>query len=271
MGEIAAGQDPAAAVTSWWGVQQLQQGETGRCRIGPLTLWIQRLPHEWRLLEQRIDDSAAYDYGFTRSADGMPTVDGMRRYGMSDASGALELHPRLADRPMVTRPEHPFVVPADDEIVVHVSTPLWVRVAAGEPRKVLAELPIKRPSDTWFGPPTGEGELCYASRTFLRLNQQSVPRRPHRALTAVKIINRSEAALDIEALKLPVSHLALYRCDDGLWTEDVTFERQRAGDFAALRVKQRAPSGAAGAVQIAEPRVRGEGNLVVRAFSAIFS
>ena len=54
--------------------------------------------------------------------------------------------------------------------MIYVSTPLWVRVDVHDPPQFLQEIPVIRPSDTWFGPSTREGELGYAGRTHGRLN-----------------------------------------------------------------------------------------------------
>ena len=116
-----------------------------------------------------------------------------------------------------------------------------------------------------------EGELCFASRTLWRLRPDDEPLRPHRALTAVRIVNRASSALSIERLKLPAPHLALYQAADGtLWTQDVRYVRSEGDDFAALRLRDRAPAGAEGAVRLAEPRERREEHGVVRAFQSLF-
>ena len=117
-------------------------------------------------------------------------------------AGEIALTPALADRPVVARPEKPFCLPAGAEAVVYVSSPLWVVLSTAQDLK-LAEIPIVRPSDTWLGPSTREGELCYASRTFLRLSLDNLPRRPHRATSMVRILNHADTALPLRALKLP--------------------------------------------------------------------
>lgn len=66
-----------------------------------------------------------------------------------------------------------------------------------------------RPSDTWFGPTTSEGEPCYASKTVCRLRVEDVPLRPHRCLTKVTLRNRADDSLSLDRLKLPVNALAL--------------------------------------------------------------
>ena len=43
----------------WWGTFELPEGEARRWRVGPVTLWIQRLRGEWRVLHEHADDPLA--------------------------------------------------------------------------------------------------------------------------------------------------------------------------------------------------------------------
>ena len=258
----------------WYGRFELQGCQVGKWRIGPLTLWIQRLQGEWRIAQQTTEDPMDDGLALQIPADegDLLRMDAVDRFGVEGQSPLVELSPALADRPVVARPEKPFHVPAGEKVTVFVGSPLWVTITAPPAAAPLLDQPIFRPSDTWFGPTTMEGELCYASRTYLRLNLETVVRRPHRALTVVNILNRSETSLSIESLKLPVARLTLYQSADGqLWTQDVTFERDKDGDFAALRVRKRTPGHAGDATLVAQPRQTNGDNPVVRAFSAIFS
>jgi hypothetical protein len=200
-------------------------------------------------------------------------MENVDRYVIAGKSEEIVLSPALADRPVVTSSEKLLSVPPGEEAVVYVSSPLWVRIEAGKPGKLLCEVPVFRPSDTWFGPDTTEGELCYASRTFHRVRLEDVPVRPHRATTAVKIKNRAGSMLALERMQVPVAHLALFRAGDGhLWTQDVMFDRAGDDDFVALRLGGRSkPGAAAGEIkQIAGPRIPPSGNIVMRAFTSLF-
>lgn len=263
-----------SSIEPWHGQFELPEGSAGRWRIGPLSLWIQHLQGEWRIARETAEDAldGGLELEIPTTVDDLLAKEMVDRFGMSADSKVLEVAPATADRPVVARPEKPFYLPKGEQVTVFVGSPLWVKISVGSPPILLLDQPIFRPSDTWFGPTTMEGELCYGSRTYLNLNLESVPRRPHRALTVVTIQNRSDTQLNIESLKLPVTRLTLYRGTDGqLWTQDVTFERDRDGDFAALRIKNRAPSRARDAAPVAEPREHGEENVVMRTFSEIFS
>ena len=260
--------------TSFWGPLTVDPGEMRRVQVGPLTLWLQRMEHEWRVAHLPAKDPDASPE--TTQVDlevpqDMLTLEHVQRFAVAGIAGEISLTPALADRPVVARPEKPFCLPEGAEAVVYVSSPLWVVLSTAQDLKLI-ELPLVRPSDTWFGPSTREGELCYASRTFLRMSLDNVPRRPHRAITMVRILNTAATALPLRALKLPAPHLALYRAGDGqLWTQDITFERSMDDTLATLRVKDRRPAMAPDAEPLTGPRARTSEIPGFQAFSALFS
>jgi hypothetical protein len=154
---------------------------------------------------------------------------------------------------------------------VFVSSPLWVRIEVGDPPVKLQEIPIVRPSDTWFGPTTMEGELCYASRTYARLNLENIPVRVHRAITQIIIDNKADTQLLVERLNLPVPFLSLFEASNGfLWTEAVAMIRTRDTGMAAFQIGKRPPEEASAAKLVSEPREKPDQNMVIRAFGALF-
>ena len=159
-----------------------------------------------------------------------------------------------------------------ERVQLLLSTPLWCQVKVGEPGRLVLDVPTWLPRDTWFGPSTREGELCYASRTTHHVQFEQILALPHRATTAVRVRNRAESMLSLERMLLPVQRLSLYQAADGrLWTNDVVFTRTGSDDFAALRTRSRANSTQiAEAKRIARPRYRSGDHPVVRAFSSIF-
>ena len=130
---------------------------------------------------------------------------------------------------------------------------------------------IVRPSDTWFGPSTRVGELCYASRTSGRLAIEDVPLRAERAVTAVTIRNSIPAVLPILKLSLLAPQLALYVDSGGmLWTEDVTLDNREQDDLAELIIDQRPPASADKPVLVNSARQKDGSGGLFRAFGAIF-
>ena len=176
----------------WWGDAEARPEELNHWRVGPLDLWAQSRPHEWRLAHREQSDPLAPGIE-TMHAWPDPTppdAASTHRFAMKSAGAKLRLEPATADRPVVIRPDLPLHVPAGQEVTLYVSSPLWMRVYAGDHPQPLLDLPIARPSDTWFGPNTVTGEICFAGRTLAKLVLDEVDAPPSRALMAVRISNR---------------------------------------------------------------------------------
>jgi hypothetical protein len=259
---------------SWWGHYQVPVGQLGCWRIGPVTLWIERQEQEWRIAHKASDDhlDPTVQVTLPDEAQDLMALDKVTRFGVSGTDETVTLTPLLADRPIISRPEKPFVVLPEDETTVYISTPLWVEVAVGDSAQSLLEIPATRPSDTWFGPNTMEGELCYAGRTAMRLHLDQLPLRPHRATTAVLIRNRGSEPLTIEKLDLPVMHLSLYQGPDfELWTENVTFERPADEPVIKLRLRDTVGRAAwEGAERLRGPRHELTDRMSVRKLTSLF-
>jgi len=271
-----------AADEPWWGTFHLANDEMGRWQIGPRTLWLYHTAHEWRVLTRSGADSlqasshvdAPLDEKARDAVLQGDEPDEVHRYSFRETTPAITLHPALADRPVVIRPEDPLSVPAGQEVTLYVSTPLWIRIHPGAEAPVtgksMHELPSHRPSDTWFGTSTRSGELCYAARTAGRLRLDDVPLRHHRAVTPLRVRNDATDALPVERVQLPAQHLALYHAADGfLWTQGVTMRRPRTDEGAQVEVADGPPAEVDSPTRIAEPRETSRGGMVVNTFRAI--
>lgn len=267
----------ASGFAPWWGTHQLQEGGTGYLRVGPLRVWLCRLPTEWRITTLSGDDPHdTHLVPLTTPADGLaesvPPHADIVRFGFARAPEAITWVPRLADRAVVVRPDRPFALASGESVQLYVSSPAWLRFSFGSNDSAHHELPIFRPSDTWFGPHTREGELCYASRSLLRLSASEVEVRPHRVVTELLVRNRGNDSLHVDRLRLPVEHLSVYADGEGrLWTERVTLVREHEKDFAAVRIGEGPPPEAKRPERVSSARRDAGPNLVVRAFQAIFS
>lgn len=259
---------------AWWGRFALEHGEAGCWRIGPCSLMVHRLEREWRVTNWYAQDpfDSTVEVNVPTSMPPARADATVNRFSIRKTSNALTISPVLADRAMVVRPEMPLYILGGEESIIYVNTAVWIRIQTGEPLKQLHELPSFRPSDTWFGTSTLEGELCYASRTTGRLHLEELPFRPHRAVTPIRIVNRAKDSLLVERVKLPVQYLSLYRTPEhALWTQTVTLTRETSGEFASLQLGKSAPAEVRKAERISEPRHKAERNLVLRAFSALFN
>jgi hypothetical protein len=261
--------------TSWWGKFSIALDTLTYWRVGPMEIWIARTAKEWRigtrghneLTDPSLVVNCVENVPSPTSAD---DVD-WRRFGFRKTTETVELSPLLASRPLVVRPETTFVLPQKEEATLYISLPLWIQFELGQPASNVLEAVVFRPSDTWFGPSTMEGELCYASRTRARLRLEELDFVPHRALSAFFIRNHTKSKLKLDRLKLPMPNLSVYAAADGrLWTEMVTLSRREDGDLAELQLGKGPPPEVGPAELLHGPRVKPEKGLLIRAFGGLF-
>ena len=258
----------------WWGEFVVPPNQQGRWQLGALTAWVQHLSNEWRVAWRLGEDNA--DHAAQVLAPGRlePLAEelNLRRFCFAHQCNNVHTAPALPDRPVVTKPDKPLYVFPGEQATLYLSFPLWLRIEIGDPPRLLQELPSFRLSDTWFGPNTREGELCYASRTLGRLHLSELARRAHRAVTAVIIRNRAADSLYVERLNVNLPMLSLYRDTGGmLWTNALTLERLEGQGMASLEIERRPPPEAKGAAFVSGPRQTDQRNLLVRAFSSFLS
>lgn len=255
----------------WWGEFEFDLGQTLRWQIGPKALWITRADGEWRIageegrdrLDQRLTVAEAATEPFGDEID-------VKRFAVRDESRVLRLVPALPDRPLIVNTAKPFFVPSREAATLYVSVPLWFRVLLAGSEVALADTATVRPSDTWFGPDTLSGELCFASRTSARLHVESLPLRPHRAVSTVRIRNNAKSTLPLEKLKVPVQNLSLFASEEGhLWTEPLTLERNEDSENAQIRL-DRQPADGVRSMPVAPPRTKISKGFVLDVFGRLF-
>ncbi len=255
----------------WWGTVEFSEGSAKRWEIGPLTLRIRRLAQEWWIAFERDEKKherimAALEY---MDPDWLGHAS-LERYLTRHAQPTLHITPTLADRPVVTRPVVPFHLCAGEEATLYVSLPVWIRLEAGPHRMLLKEIAIQRLSDTWFGPSTLEGELCYASTTHCRQDLSEIPLYPYRTITPVLIQNRSKQTLVLERLSLPVHFLSVYGSPENrLWTSRVSL-RWEHGTTVSMEIEAQAPAQAGKTQILCGPRYEPEKGGVIRAVASFF-
>lgn len=261
---------PACA---WWEEQRIAEGQGARWRIGPLALAVQHMPGEWRLAWQSHDDVEANDVevGRPEPAEAVEMAGKLLRVVADRIAGRLRVEPRLADRDVVARPETPFRLLPGSEISLYVSTPPWIALIFDGAEEQAVEMPVHRLSDTWFGPPTAAGQLCYSIRTRARLSTKDIPLECARVLTRVRIKNRAAESLSLERLSLPMPSLSLYADAAGyLWTQRVEAESDREGKTVRVDIGQGPPAEAAGAEALAGARRAAHKSVLVRALDGLF-
>jgi hypothetical protein len=256
----------------WFGQFELPENTTGHWQIGPYRLWLQRNPNEIKVASFHGDDPHETRVRVDIPAendDPLPEVE-VRRFGFDRSVRAVTIAPALADRAVVVSPQEPLHLPPRERVTLYISTPIWVQVSVEDARAPLVDEPTLRPTDTWFGPSTMKGELCYATKTAARLTRENLPVRPYRVVSEVDIRNRSNGTLTVEHLRIPFVHLSVYVASTGdLWTEPVTFDHVEEENMASVRLGSGPPAEAAGAVQIAGPRSPMDAGLLIRTFGRL--
>lgn len=284
--------EPRATVADgaaiWWGAADVPRNAAVRITAGPTTVWVERRRHDWRVFSVPCaegDDERAMRPEPVDTAE-LPDIDPLVRFCFADAPERLIVTVAQADRPVVVRPETPLSISPGEKVTLFVSTPVWMVLAVERTvakrrngrapeqqleEQRLIEVPLERPSDTWFGPNTRMGELCYAARTAGYLQRDALPRKPHLAVTPVTIENKATDPLQFERLQVPVPQLGVYVDTSGvLWTNAVQLTRESNGDVAAVRVESGVPLGARGASErLAKPRSVAPAGSMVRAFSRL--
>lgn len=261
-----------AAAEVWWGSYPFDMGASAQWEFATLRIAAQRLPREWLVAYEPVageNGEETWRFGYREGGLKQSQFSEVSRYVFQATTEQLAVLPALADRPVVSRPYTPFTVPAGEGATIYVGTPLWFTLAAGSP-PAMFEIPIDRPSDTWFGASTLEGELGYASRTYGRLNLENITLSPTVAVTQVHIHNNSREALHIERLNLPVPFLSLFQTGQGdLWTEAVTVQQTEGTSLAKFSIGEVPSTGEKGAQLIAPPRQKPQKGMLIRAFGAL--
>ena len=256
----------------WWGNYTMEVGASAQWEFPRLHIGVQRLAHEWVIAYETTEsenDEGPWSFSYGSVDLDQSQYSHIARYVFQTTDEQLTVLPLPADRAVVSRPYMQFTVPAGEETTIFVGTPLWFALA-GVPGRHVFDIPIRRPSDTWFGPSTREGELAYASRTYGRLNLENITVSPYVAITQVHIHNSSSTPLLIERLNLPVPFLSLFQTEEGnLFTEGVTFEQTEGTSLTKFHIEEAHWALEEGAKLIALPRQNPHKGMLIRAFGAL--
>ena len=259
------------ALRPWWGSFAIALGEVLHFRIGPFALWVERLARELRVSHKQHEDPLDLALEIAALVPEVPEAEAgleAARFAISASALEIAIEPLLADRPVVVRTHEAFNVLGNDEATLFVTTPVWIRVAVGAPKKPLFERASHRPSDTWFGASTREGELCYAGTTTARLNLEELTFRPARATTRVHIVNEARTPLALDRINLPAPALSVFAGEDHrLWTEPISIRREADGEIHGVSIGPNAELPAS--ARLAGPRQGEDSNLFSRAFKAL--
>lgn len=256
----------------WWGPQTFEPGQGRHWNMAGMDLTVIRQVREWQFQVHRTGLQDEDNHAWRRDEQ-LPEVPvgELRRFVFRTTGDTLTLLPRLADRSVVIRPVMPLFVPPGQEVTFYVSTPIWIACHVKDQADPLLDIPVVRPTDTWFGRDTVRGEICYTTRVNGRLELGQLPPRPFRAVTPVQISNMSNALMPVDRINLPVPFLPVYGAESGrLWTPTlhvIAEERQKA---PRIRIDS-GISTEAGHVTLLSPARRGaDEHALIRVFDNLF-
>jgi hypothetical protein len=259
---------------NWWGNFQVPLNTSLTWSIGPFTLQILRREKEWLIWHENATDNVTDQDSWTieKNRDLDAETGDIQRHVFSSTTEQLWISPKLADRSIVIKTVKPLHIQSRQQIDIYVSTPIWFGVSVHDTKTELHEIPIARPSDTWFGPSTQVGELCYASTTQARLYLTELPQRPHRAISQVSIQNQSEKPLLLSQISLPTPYLSLFDTGQGgLWTEAITLSNDDHSDLAKVTFSESPRHPYAHTKKITPAREKKDRNMLLNSFSTLFS
>ncbi|SHJ70273.1 hypothetical protein SAMN02745165_02969 [Malonomonas rubra DSM 5091] len=267
-------EDATLSSSNWWGDFQLSVNESLRWTIGHFSLQVLHREKEWLIWHKTTTDTLADDALWQIEKNQELNLDegDVQRHVFSNTENLFSISPKLADRPVVVKTAKPLHIQTKQQIDLYVSLPLWFAVSAHKSKIDLQEVPIIRPSDTWFGASTRSGELSYASTTQGRLYLSDLPQRPHRAISQVKIKNQADKPLLLTQFSLPAPYLSLFDTGHGgLWTEAITLLNDDDTDMAKVSFSEAPPSPYAKAKKITKAREKKDRSMLLNTFSTLFS
>ncbi|RZU45176.1 hypothetical protein EV700_1989 [Fluviicoccus keumensis] len=236
----------------WWGEFDFEPDESRLWRLAGLDVRITRSDSEWVIetLRSSSQHEDVQDWELQAPSPTPLAGSSPSRYLFTRTTPRLRVLPSLADRSVVIKPVTPLYIPAGQSATLFVSTPVWLQIRHDAGTVPLLDLPVIRPSDTWFGPTPAQGRLCYSTKVFGRTDLGQLPVRPFRAMTPVAISNDSPETMQVERLCMPVPSLDIYSATDGrLWTPGLLVDRLPGSRQIRVRLDTRMHE-AAGVVRL---------------------
>ena len=257
----------------WWGEFFIEPKQTKSWCFGERIIAIQRQASEWNIwnVEQTVESSSQLVIADDLSLEGLEQSS-MSRHLQSQTKKSLIIAPALPDRSVVVRPAVPIRILGGESIKLYVSAPLWFTAKVGVDNPSFFEAPFWRPSDTWFGNSTIEGELCYSKYSNACIRLDAIDKRAHRAITPIHVVNRSSETLSFERFNLPMPMLNLYADGEGfLWTQALTVIRHEDDPVAEISVGKEAAPEALETHFVAGPRISLDRHIFTRALGHLFN
>ena len=255
----------------WWGEFTFDLQETKCWSVGERAILIKRKATEWNAWNI---ESKAEEHDILVSDGANINLDDTKvigRFLEKTTSEKIKVAPLLADRTVIARPSSPLTILAGEKIQLFISTPIWFYAETFPSGKCLVDLPFWRPSDSWFGSSTIDGQLCYAKFTTAKTKLEELELHPHRATTPIMLINSHDKALTINRINVPVNYLNLYSDDKNqLWTSGISIEIENESADVELIIDKSISAEFEPLTFISSPRISSEHGRLIRRISNLF-
>lgn len=257
-------------MNKWWGTFTLNEGECFGWSLADFEFYIQRNAYQLQIAQAFLQNAIASNNVLPKKLNQIPsTAASSYFFNSSKAATHITLIPILANRSQVSRPEIPFYIAAHEQIVLYISSPVWVRISSGKSLRILQEIPSKLLSDTWFGEDTLEGELCYSNTTKCAIELADVAMNSSLVFTEVTISNNRSENLLVQRIKLPLPLLSVFANAEGnLWTEKITIEAL-ADHKMITTIEKSAPKFVEPYKLLSNPRINMKSNKILDFLSQI--
>ena len=256
----------------WWGEFPFEEQSQKCWNVGERSIVIMRQATEWNTWNVETDEENYDDIVISNKVNDVLIEDSNNgRFLEKNTSNKLNVMPLLADRTVVARPSSPLTILAGEKIQLFVSTPIWFYAETSPGGKCLLDIPFWRPSDSWFGASTIDGQLCYAKYTSAKTQLDELNLHSHRATTPITVINSHKKSLTINRINVPVNYLNLY-CDENnnLWSSIISIERENDSDDVELIIDKSSSDDINPLTFISKPRLSSEQGKLVRSISHLF-
>jgi hypothetical protein len=255
----------------WWGEFTFELGEQKCWSVGERAILLKRDVAEWNtwnIESKEVDQDIVVSDGVNLTVDDTTIVG---RFLEKNTSEKIKVSPLLADRTVIARPSSPLTILAGEKIQLYISTPIWFYAETFPNGKCLVDLPFWRPSDSWFGSSTIDGQLCYAKYTSAKTKIDELELHPHKATTPIMVINSHNKELTINRINVPVNHLNLYSDEQNqLWTSRITIEIEDESTDVELIIDKKVSAEFEPLTFISSPRISSEHGRLIRRISNLF-
>ena len=257
----------------WWGEYEFTLNQSRTWQFGSLLFRLTRHAQEWRMEYHRPNVQHDDEQGWREILDPefrLPKPTHTERYMFRKTQNKFQIMPRLADHSVVIRPIEPIYVPAGQKGLLYISTPLWIAGFVEGQKEPVFDIPVIQPKETWFGPDTRTGELCYAADVNGVTDLEPLVRRAFRAVTPIIFHNTSHEQLRFDRMNIPVVALPLFFSESTsrLWTSHIKVIHDTSDRPPRVRIENRTPPRAGEVTYVHPPR--SPGGVLFNMFDSFF-